>query len=61
MLYPELELRGEIAEEGTSLYSLLGIKFRIADETAVGVGVQIPITEYREYDMRALMTLGIAF
>ncbi len=61
MLYPELELRGEITQDGTSLYSLLGLKFRIADETALGVGVQVPVTEEREYDTQALFTLGVAF
>jgi len=61
MLYPELELRGEITEEATSLYSLIGLKFRIADETAIGIGIQTPITKEREYDMQALLTLGMAF
>jgi len=61
MLYPELELRGEITENGTSLYSLIGLKFRIADETALGVGVQAPLTKEREYDTQALFTLGMAF
>lgn len=61
MLYPELEFRGEITEHETSLYSLMGLKFRIADEMAIGVGIQTPITTAREYDTQALMTLGIAF
>jgi len=61
MLYPELELRGEITQDGTSLYSLAGLKFRLADEIAVGVGVQFPLTNEREYDTQALFTLGMAF
>jgi len=61
MLYPELELRGEITQDATSLYSLFGLKFRIADETAVGFGIQTPITKEREYDTQALFTLGMAF
>ncbi len=61
MLYPELELRGEITEEATSLYSLIGLKFRIADKTAIGMGIQIPITNDRAYDTQALFTLGKAF
>lgn len=61
MLYPELELRGEITQNATSLYSLFGLKFRIADETAVGFGIQTPITNVREYDTQALFTLGMAF
>ncbi len=61
MLYPELELRGEITENTTSLYSLIGLKFRIADEMAIGVGIQTPLTKAREYDTQALVTMGIAF
>ena len=61
MLYPELELRGEITENETSLYSLIGLKFRIADEMAIGVGIQTAITTAREYDTQALITMGIAF
>jgi hypothetical protein len=61
MFYPALELRGEITENTTSLYSLIGLKFRIADHKAIGVGIQIPVTTEREYDTQALMTLGIAF
>ncbi|MDC7217589.1 MAG: hypothetical protein PQJ28_01055 [Spirochaetales bacterium] len=61
LLYPEVELRGEITQQATSLYSLLGLKFRIADETAFGVGIQTPITHEREYDTEALFTLGMAF
>jgi hypothetical protein len=61
ILYPELELRGEITEEATSLYSLFGLKFRVADEIALGLGYQIPITNEREYDSQFLLTLGMAF
>jgi hypothetical protein len=61
MLYPELEFRGVINKDAISLYSLLGLKFRIADEMAIGVGIQTPITTVKEYDTQALMTLGIAF
>lgn len=61
LLYPEVEIRGEITDQATSLYSLLGLKFRIADETAFGVGIQTPITHEREYDTEALFTLGMAF
>ncbi len=61
MIYPELELRGEITEEATSLYSLFGLKFRVADEIALGLGYQIPITNEREYDSQFLLTMGMAF
>lgn len=61
MIYPELELRGEITEEATSLYSLFGLKFRVADEIALGLGYQIPIIKEREYDSQFLLTMGMAF
>ncbi len=61
LLYPEMELRGEIAEHETSLYSLIGLKFRIASEMAIGVGIQTAVTTAREYDTQALLTFGIAF
>ena len=61
MLYPEMELRGVITEHSTSLYSLIGLKFRIASEMAIGVGIQTAVTTVREYDTQALLTYGIAF
>ena len=61
MLYPELELRGVITQHETSLYSLIGLKFRVANEMAIGVGIQTAVTTAREYDTQALLTLGIAF
>lgn len=61
LLYPELEFRGELTEGESSLYTLTGLKFRIADETAFGVGIQAPLSEAREYDTQALLTLGMAF
>lgn len=61
IFYPVIELRGEITENATTLYSLLGLKFRVADEVAWGVGVQLPVTTEREYDTQLLGTLGIAF
>jgi hypothetical protein len=61
MLYPEFEFRGEITQQETSLYSLVGLKFRIANEMAIGVGIQTAVTTVREYDTQALITMGIAF
>jgi len=61
MIYPELELRGEITEEAASLYSLFGVKFKVADKIALGFGYQIPITKERDYDSQLLQTLGMAF
>ncbi len=59
--YPIIEIRGEKTEEETTVYSLLGLKFRIADEIAWGFGVQLPISSAREYDTQMLGTFGIAF
>jgi hypothetical protein len=61
MLYPELEFRGEITQHSTSLYSLIGLKFRIANEMAIGVGIQTAVSRAREYDTQTLLTYGIAF
>ena len=61
LLYPSLEIRGEITGNGVSAYSLTGLKFRIADEMGLGVGFQFPLTREREYDMQTLFTFGIAF
>ncbi|MEO6540850.1 MAG: hypothetical protein ABIN74_07680 [Ferruginibacter sp.] len=61
LLYPELELRGVITQHSTSLYSLLGLKFRIADEMTIGAGIQTAVSRAREYDTQALLTYGIAF
>jgi len=43
------------------LYSLTVLKFRIADENAVGFGFQTPLTKERKYDTQVLFTLGMAF
>jgi len=59
--YPTVEVRGEITEDGTTAYSLLGLKFRVADEMAWGVGYQFALTDKREYDSQLLGTFGIAF
>jgi hypothetical protein len=61
MLYPEMELRGVITQHSTSLYSLIGLKFRIANEMAIGVGIQTAVSRVREYDTQTLLTYGIAF
>lgn len=61
LLYPVIEIRGEINSDEVTAYSLLGLKFRIADETAWGIGLQLPVSKTREYDTQVLATLGMAF
>ena len=61
IFYPIVEIRGEITEDETTLYSLYGLKFRVADDIAWGVGVQVPISDAREYDTQMLGTLDMAF
>lgn len=61
IFYPIIEIRGEIMEKETTVYSLLGLKFKVADEIDWGVGLQLPISNVREYDTQMLATFGIAF
>jgi len=61
IFYPIIEIRGEATEEETTVYSLIGLKFRVADEIGWGFGVQLPISDAREYDTQMLSTFGIAF
>jgi len=61
MLYPVIEIRGEAMENETTVYSLIGLKIRVADEIEWGFGVQLPVSNVREYDTQMLATFGIAF
>lgn len=61
IFYPIIEIRGEIMEKETTVYSLLGLKFKVADEIDWGVGLQLPISNVQEYDTQMLATFGIAF
>lgn len=61
IFYPIIEIRGEIMEKETTVYSLLGLKFKVADEIDWGIGLQLPISNVREYDTQMLATFGIAF
>ena len=45
LLYPVVEICGEIIEDETTAYSLLGLKFRIADEIAWGFSFQFDLTD----------------
>jgi hypothetical protein len=40
ILYPIIEARGEIMPDGTSLYVLPAIKFRIQENQTIGTGFQ---------------------
>lgn len=61
IFYPIIEIRGEVMEKETTVYSLLGLKFKVADEIDWGIGLQLPISNVREYDTQMLATFGIAF
>lgn len=61
VFYPIIEIRGEVMENETTVYSLVGLKFKVADEIDWGIGVQLPISNVREYDTQMLVTFGIAF
>jgi hypothetical protein len=54
--FPVAEVRGEITTDYVTSYILPGIKFRISDAMAFGVGAQIALTDHREYDTEALFT-----
>ncbi len=61
IFYPIIEIRGEVMEKETTVYSLAGLKFKVADEIDWGIGLQLPISNVREYDTQMLATFGIAF
>jgi hypothetical protein len=58
LLYPIIEVRGEITPTGTSAYVLPALKFRIGEHQAIGVGFQIGVSTMREYDVKALLQYG---
>jgi hypothetical protein len=58
--FPMVEVRGHIHDE-IEAYVLTGIKFRIADHSSVGVGVQSGLSSHREYDNQALLTYSASF
>jgi hypothetical protein len=57
--FPIIEVRGEITQDYTTAYILPGMKFRLSDETAFGIGAQMGLTNHREYDTEALFTFEI--
>jgi hypothetical protein len=58
LLFPIIEVRGEITPSGTSAYVLPALKFRIGAHQDIGVGFQIAATPMREYDMKAVLQYG---
>jgi hypothetical protein len=60
-LYPVFEVRGEITEDYTSAYILPGLKFRVRENQTIGAGVQIGVSNTREYDNEILLQYGVEF
>lgn len=58
--FPVVEVRGHIHDE-IEVYVLTGLKFRIAENSSVGVGVQSGVSSHREYDNQALLTYSASF
>lgn len=59
--YPILEIRGHINGKNVEAYILPGLKFRIGEHRAFGVGIQTAISEHRDYDIQALFTYDVSF
>jgi hypothetical protein len=60
-MYPILEFRGSSDEEMTTAYLMPAIKFKVNDQTAIGVGFQAAILDHRDYNTQALLTWDFAF
>ena len=60
-LYPILEIRGHKTKEMSEVYLLPAIKFRIDKSSAFGVGVQVAISDNRQFDTQGLFTYDVAF
>jgi hypothetical protein len=60
VIFPTLEIRGDVDKDTVSVYILPGIKFRIDPRTAVGLGFQAALAEDREFDTQALLTFEFA-
>jgi len=61
LLYPIIETRGEITPDGTSVYLLPAIKFRVQENQTIGAGFQLALVDEREYDVEAVLQYGIEF
>jgi hypothetical protein len=60
VLFPVVEIQGEVHEKETLVSGLVGMKFRTTHRTGLGFGFQFPFTKAKEYDTRVLSTLEIA-
>lgn len=57
--FPVLEIAGEIMKDGTTLYLLPALKFKLASGKFIGMGSQIGLTSNRDFDTRALIQLDV--
>ncbi len=61
-IFPVLEARGELMENGESIVSsLAGLKFKIPNGHALGVGYQFGTTATRDFDSRLLLQVDLGF
>jgi hypothetical protein len=60
-IYPLVEANGHSSNEMATLYVLPGVKFKINDSSALGLGVRIPALHDKEYDSRAELTYDFWF
>ena len=58
--YTVLETRGHLNDE-RELYILPAMIFRIDQGQSFGVGLQVPVTDQREYDSQALFQYSVVF
>ncbi|MHB9154437.1 MAG: hypothetical protein ACYC5N_01940 [Endomicrobiales bacterium] len=58
--FPILEARGHFNEEN-ELYMLPAIKFKLAEHSVFGVGLQVPISVQKAYDSQALLSFDMGF
>lgn len=61
-IFPVLEASGELMKDGESIVNALaGLKFKIPDGHALGVGYQVGTTAVRDYDSRLLLQAELSF
>lgn len=60
-LFPLLEIRSEIQGNEQPLYLLPGMKVKIMGPVFLGLGVQVPVTGEKEYDLQGLAQLDVSF
>ena len=60
-IYPLVEAKGHSSPDMATLSVLPGVKFKINDSSALGLGVRIPVLDDKEYDSRAELTYDFWF